>query len=305
MSAATCWNRSVFATKSVSQLSSTSTPALVPSSAAVTRPLAAVRLGPLADVLGALDAQRLDRGVEVAVGLDQGVLAVHHARAGQVAEPLHVSGGVVRHVLISRSLNAVQRAARRAQVAADPRAGTVRPTRRWPASGRSLAARRWRLGVGRAGSAAAQPRLGHGVRLGARAARWRGLGARLARRRCLRRPQPARLGAAGSAVAAASRVVADTVAAGAAAAGRRRPRPVPSAAAPFAAAAASALPSSSSRSHSASGSAAPSCAVRPAASPRRRPRPPGRSGRRPPRRRPPWSAARRCGSRRRYPGSGS
>ena len=43
MSEAACWNRSVLATKSVSQLSSSITPALVPSSLAVTRPLAAVR----------------------------------------------------------------------------------------------------------------------------------------------------------------------------------------------------------------------------------------------------------------------
>src|SRR6202030_3809331 len=32
----------------------------------------------------------------------QGVLAVHHAGAGLLAEPLHIRGGVVRHVSISR-----------------------------------------------------------------------------------------------------------------------------------------------------------------------------------------------------------
>ncbi len=41
--AATAWNTSVLATKSVSQFSSSSTPAWVPSSSAVTRPFAAVR----------------------------------------------------------------------------------------------------------------------------------------------------------------------------------------------------------------------------------------------------------------------
>src|SRR5580700_11083830 len=44
---ATCWNTSVLATKSVSQFSSTSTPAWVPSSSAATRPLAAVRMARL------------------------------------------------------------------------------------------------------------------------------------------------------------------------------------------------------------------------------------------------------------------
>src|ERR1700733_2855392 len=47
ISLAVSWNRSVLATKSVSQFSSTSTPAEVPSRSAVTRPLAAVRVARL------------------------------------------------------------------------------------------------------------------------------------------------------------------------------------------------------------------------------------------------------------------
>src|SRR5271166_3113535 len=47
ISPATCWNRSVLATKSVSQLSSTSTPASVPFISAATSPLAAVRVARL------------------------------------------------------------------------------------------------------------------------------------------------------------------------------------------------------------------------------------------------------------------
>src|SRR5258708_4908637 len=58
----------------------------------------------LSDVFSPLDAQRLYGSLEVAVGLDEGVLAVHHARASQIAEPLDVCGTVVRHVLLSRSL---------------------------------------------------------------------------------------------------------------------------------------------------------------------------------------------------------
>src|SRR5581483_8288317 len=55
--------------------------------------------GALARVLGALHAEQLDRCLEVTIGLLQCVLAVHHPGAGLVPEPLHVSGGVVRHVL--------------------------------------------------------------------------------------------------------------------------------------------------------------------------------------------------------------
>ncbi len=96
---ASSWKPSFLATKSVSQFSSTRTPALVPSSSAMTRPLRRGPVGPLARVLDALLAQELDGLVDVAIGLGQGVLAVHHAGAGQVPEPLHVSGGKIRHCL--------------------------------------------------------------------------------------------------------------------------------------------------------------------------------------------------------------
>ena len=55
-------------------------------------------LGALADILGTLDPQRLDGFVEIAVGLGKCVLAVHHSRAGELAEPLDVGGGVVSHL---------------------------------------------------------------------------------------------------------------------------------------------------------------------------------------------------------------
>ena len=83
------------ATKSVSQSSSSSAPSLL-----TTRPLVVGALEALADVLGALDAQELDGLVEVAVGLGQGLLAVHHAGAGEVAELLDVGGGEVSHVTL-------------------------------------------------------------------------------------------------------------------------------------------------------------------------------------------------------------
>ena len=51
----------------------------------------------LADVLGALDAKHLDGLVEVAIGLDEGVLAVEHARAGHLPQTLDVGSGVVSH----------------------------------------------------------------------------------------------------------------------------------------------------------------------------------------------------------------
>ncbi len=53
-------------------------------------------LGTLAHVLGALDAQRLDGLVEVAVALGQRVLAVEHAGAGQLTKTLDVGSGEVR-----------------------------------------------------------------------------------------------------------------------------------------------------------------------------------------------------------------
>src|SRR6266581_7382831 len=59
--------------------------------------------GPLVHVLGALEPEQLDRGLQVAVRLAQRVLAVHHAGAALVAKPLHVSGGEIRHVLVSHS----------------------------------------------------------------------------------------------------------------------------------------------------------------------------------------------------------
>src|ERR1700722_19812192 len=58
--------------------------------------------GPLARVLDALDPEQLDRVAEVAIGLGERVLAVHHAGAGLIPEPLDVSGSEVRHVLVSR-----------------------------------------------------------------------------------------------------------------------------------------------------------------------------------------------------------
>ena len=61
-------------------------------------------LGTLADVLGALDPQRLDGFVEIAVGLGQRVLAGHHPGAGEIPEPLDVGGGVVRHISLPGGL---------------------------------------------------------------------------------------------------------------------------------------------------------------------------------------------------------
>ena len=54
-------------------------------------------LGALVGHLLALLAEQLDGGVEVTVGLFEGLLAVHHPDAGGVAEALDVFGGNRRH----------------------------------------------------------------------------------------------------------------------------------------------------------------------------------------------------------------
>src|ERR1700750_2648417 len=58
--------------------------------------------GALVHVLGALEPKQLDRRLDVPVGFIECVLAVHHAGAGLLTEPLYVSGGKIRHVLVSR-----------------------------------------------------------------------------------------------------------------------------------------------------------------------------------------------------------
>src|SRR3954447_15587200 len=64
------------------------------------RALAGLAAGELADLVAHLDADDLDGLVEVAVGLLQGGLAVHHPRAGPVAQGLDVlrgNGGGLSH----------------------------------------------------------------------------------------------------------------------------------------------------------------------------------------------------------------
>src|SRR4029077_1413557 len=61
--------------------------------------------GALGHVLGALEPEQLDRGLQVAARLLEGVLAVHHAGAGLLTQPLHVGGGEIRHVLVSHSVS--------------------------------------------------------------------------------------------------------------------------------------------------------------------------------------------------------
>ena len=62
------------------------------------QPLGSGPLGTLADILGTLDPQCLDSLVEVATVGGECVLAVQHSRAGELAEPFYVGGGVVSHL---------------------------------------------------------------------------------------------------------------------------------------------------------------------------------------------------------------
>ena len=52
----------------------------------------------------ALLAQPVDGGFHVAVGLGQRLLAVHHARAGLVAQLFHQRSGDLGHVIVSTSV---------------------------------------------------------------------------------------------------------------------------------------------------------------------------------------------------------
>src|SRR5918997_2606546 len=63
------------------------------------RALGRVAAGELADLVAELHAQQLDGGVDVAVGLLQRALAVHHACAGLVAQGLDVLGADVTHLV--------------------------------------------------------------------------------------------------------------------------------------------------------------------------------------------------------------
>ena len=83
----------------------------------------------LADVLGALDAQELDGLVVVAVGLGQGLLAVHHAGAGGVAETLDVGCGELSHVTSSGSVVVRERGGRAAAPSPTVRAAGAAPVR--------------------------------------------------------------------------------------------------------------------------------------------------------------------------------
>eukprot|EP00965_Chrysotila_dentata_P248337 6208272-Pleurochrysis_carterae.AAC.6 len=103
---ALAWNSGRLATKSVSQFSSTMMPSLAPAGEGKERRLGRrARPGRRADVQmlscggaiahragEALLAQELSRSLKVTIAVDQRLLAIHHARAGGVAERLHGLG---------------------------------------------------------------------------------------------------------------------------------------------------------------------------------------------------------------------
>ena len=95
---------SLRATKSVSQLSSTSAP-ILPSWLDVARDDAFLRRCTAGALLGlgdALLAQALDGLLHVAVVFLERLLAIHHAGAGALAQLGHILGGVVQPLLAIR-----------------------------------------------------------------------------------------------------------------------------------------------------------------------------------------------------------
>ena len=88
------WNRSLRATKSVSELTSTTTP-FVPFTRDADQAFGGDAAGLLGGLRQALLAQPVDRRLHVAVGLAERGLAIHHARAGRVAQLFdHLCGDV-------------------------------------------------------------------------------------------------------------------------------------------------------------------------------------------------------------------
>ena len=106
------WNRSLRATKSVSELTSTRTP-LVPATLSADQALGGDAAGFLGGLREALLAQPVDRGLHLAVGLGQRRLAIHHAGAGRLAQLLDHPRGDIRHEFFLRSAAARPSGARR------------------------------------------------------------------------------------------------------------------------------------------------------------------------------------------------
>ena len=90
------WNRSLRATKSVSELTSTTTP-LVPCTLHADQAFGRDAAGFLGGLRQALLAQPILRRLHVAVGLGERALAIHHAGAGQLAQFLDHLGGDICH----------------------------------------------------------------------------------------------------------------------------------------------------------------------------------------------------------------
>jgi hypothetical protein len=72
------------------------------------RPFGGDAAGLLGGLRQALLAQPVDRGLHVAVGLAERGLAIHHARAGLLAQVLHHRGGDICHCRIPSSVTAGQ-----------------------------------------------------------------------------------------------------------------------------------------------------------------------------------------------------
>src|SRR5262249_2375771 len=88
------WKNSLRATKSVSELTSTSTP-LVGFTETPIKPPAATRSAFLAALGRAFRAKEINPRLDVAVGLGERGFAIHHARAGPLTQLLdHLCGDV-------------------------------------------------------------------------------------------------------------------------------------------------------------------------------------------------------------------
>ena len=164
---ANAWNSSFFETGSVSQPTPTIVPVAVDDRA--DEALGGRAVGPLAGLRHPLLAQERAGGVDVAVGLLQRALAVHHPRAGELAELLDEAALISVMLALPAARRRRRRARRRRGASARIRLAAAAPRARPAGGGLGRCGARARRGL-RRGRLASRGRRSTAARLGSAAA---------------------------------------------------------------------------------------------------------------------------------------